>query len=95
MLLNSVRNLLLIGILPLIGGVFLFWIGYQVIAQGVTAAIPVLITLGLGIPLTVVAALVNKNGFFNQRTVAYDGIRAVDEVALVGSPREAEEPARA
>jgi amino acid transporter len=94
-LLTSVRNLLLIGILPLIGGVFLFWIGYQVIAQGVGAAIPVLITLGLGIPLTVVAALVNKNGFFTQKTVAYDQIRADEEVELVGSPREAKEPARA
>jgi len=60
----------------------------------VGAAIPVLITLGLGIPLTVVAALVNKNGFFTQKTVAYDGIRAVDEVSLVGSRREAKEPAR-
>jgi len=66
-LLKSVLNLILIGILPLIGGVFLLWIGYQVIVQGVGAAIPVLITLGLGIPLTVVAALVNRNGFFTRR----------------------------
>jgi amino acid transporter len=94
-LLKSVRNLILIGILPLIGGVFLFWIGYQVIIQGVGAAVPVLITLGLGIPLTVVAALVNKNGFFTQRTVAYDQIGAVEEMGVVGLPREAEEPARA
>jgi amino acid transporter len=93
-LLKSVRNLILVGVLPLIGGVFLFWIGYQVIDQGVGAAIPVLITLGLGIPLTVVAALVNKNGFFTQKTVAYDQIRGVDEIRVVG-PREGDEPARA
>jgi amino acid transporter len=93
-LLKSVRNLVLIGILPLIGGVFLFWIGYQVIAQGVGAAIPVLITLGLGVPLTVVAALVNKNGFFTQKTVAYEDVRDVEDVALVGSAQRAEEPAR-
>ena len=93
-LLQSVGNLFLIGILPLIGGIFLFWIGYQVIAAGVGAAVPVLITLGLGIPLTVVAALVNKNGFFSQKTVAYDGIRAVEELTLVGAPQGAEEPAR-
>jgi amino acid transporter len=94
-LLKSVLNLILIGILPLIGGVFLLWIGYQVIVQGVGAAIPVLITLGLGIPLTVVAALVNRNGFFTQKTVAYDQIGAAEEAWTVGSPREAEEAATA
>ena len=94
-LLKSAPNLILIGILPFIGGVFLFWIGYQVIAQGLDAAIPVLITLGLGIPLTVVAALTNKNGFFTQKTVAYDQIGAVEDDGPVGSPREAEEAARA
>jgi amino acid transporter len=90
-LLRSPKNLILIGILPMIGGIFLFWIGYQVIASGVSAAIPVLITLGLGVPLTFVAALVNKNGFFTQKTVAYDEVGA-DETSLMGSGQEATQP---
>ena len=45
--------------------------------------------------LTVVAALVNRNGFFTQKTVAYDQIGAAEEAWTVGSPREAEEAATA
>jgi hypothetical protein len=37
----------------------------------------------------------SKNGFFAQKTVAYDQIGAVEEVDLVGSPREAEGAATA
>jgi len=70
-LLSSVTHFLLAGILPLIGGIFLFWIGYQVIISDVGAAVPILIALGVGIPLTAVAALVNKNGFFREKTVSY------------------------
>ncbi len=84
-LLRSPKNLILVGILPLIGGLFLFWIGYQVIVSGVGAAIPVLITLGLGIPLTFVAAMVNRNGFFTQGTVAYGEVAASEDVALMGA----------
>ena len=71
-LLTSVRNLLLIGILPLIGGVFLFWIGYQVIAQGVGCGHPGADHPRPRHPPDGGGGLVNKNGFFSQRTVAYD-----------------------
>jgi amino acid transporter len=68
----------LAGLLPLIGGVFLFWIGYQVIfpsgvsfSDAISTALPVLITFALGIPLTIIAAIVNKSGFFHEKTVSY------------------------
>src|ERR1019366_9755985 len=68
----------LAGLLPFIGGVFLFWIGYEVVIPAGTSfsddigtAAPVLVTFGVGIPLTIIAALVNKNGFFKEKTVSY------------------------
>jgi len=73
-LLKSPWTLLLAGVLPAVGGLFLFFIGYQVIAEGVGAAIPVLITIALGIPLTVVAAVFNRTGFFTRKTVAYEDV---------------------
>ena len=70
-LFTSVSLFLLAGLLPFIGGIFLFWVGYQVIAPDVSAAVPILIAVGLGIPLTIVAAMLNKNGFFREKTVSY------------------------
>ena len=70
-LFTSVKLFFLAGLLPLVGGVFLFWVGYEVIASSVSNALPILIAVGAGIPLTVVAAAVNKNGFFRQKTVSY------------------------
>jgi amino acid transporter len=77
-LFTSVSLFFLAGLLPLFGGVFLFWIGYEVIfpagtsfSDAVSAGLPVLIAFGLGIPLTIIAALVNKSGFFKEKTVSY------------------------
>jgi amino acid transporter len=77
-LFTSASLFFLAGLLPLIGGVFLFWIGYEVVfpagqsfSDSISAALPVLIAFGLGIPLTIVAALVNRNGFFKEKTVSY------------------------
>jgi amino acid transporter len=70
-LFTSVKLFFFAGILPLLGGIFLFWIGYEVISSDVTAALPILIAVGAGIPLTIIAALVNKNGFFREKTVSY------------------------
>jgi amino acid transporter len=64
--------LILAGILPAAGGLFLLWIGYEVVAQaGVQTSAPVLITLGLGIPLMLLAYALNRTGFFHRATVAY------------------------
>jgi amino acid transporter len=70
-LLTSFKLFLLAGLLPFVGGLFLFWVGYQVIAPSVTLALPILIAVGAGIPLTLIAALANKNGFFQEKTISY------------------------
>jgi len=71
-------------LLPLLGGIFLLWVGYQVIKQGPKASIPVLVTFGLGIPLVIVARLVSKGDFFKQKMVSYDTIEPPEEAELVG-----------
>ena len=77
-LLTSPTLFLFAGLLPFLGGLFLFWIGvwvcfphFEFTAANAQAAAPVLITFALGIPLTIVAALLNKNGFFHEKTVSY------------------------
>jgi amino acid transporter len=77
--------LILAGILPAAGGLFLLWIGYEVVAQaGVQTSAPVLITLGLGIPLMLLAYALNRTGFFHRATVAYGTEAAVAQ----GTPGE-------
>jgi amino acid transporter len=68
----------LAGLLPFAGGLFLFWIGYQVVfpsgvafGDAISAAAPVLVAFGLGIPLTILAAVLNRTGFFREKTVSY------------------------
>jgi amino acid transporter len=71
-LLKSPVNLILAGILPLAGGIFLFWIMYQVIAQsGIGYSMPIIITFGLGIPLVILARMLSKSDFFHRPTVSY------------------------
>jgi amino acid transporter len=72
-LFKSPRILFLAGILPLIGGLFLFWIGYEVIVTaGFTQSLPVLISGAVGIPLLVLTIVLTKSDFFSQKTVSYD-----------------------
>jgi hypothetical protein len=55
--------------------VFLLWVGYEVIKQsGLNASAPVLITMGLGIPLVIIAKIFTKGDFFKQPLVAYTEI---------------------
>jgi len=70
-LFSSLSLFLLAGLLPLVGGLFLFWIGYQVVAGDVSDSIPILVAFIAGIPLTILAAILNKNGFFREKTVSY------------------------
>lgn len=66
------QMILLAGILPAFAGLFLLWIGYEVVAQaGLSASLPVLVTLLIGIPLVVAAKVMSKSGFFDQPTVTY------------------------
>jgi len=71
-LFKSATNLILAGILPLLGGIFLFWVLYQVIAQsGIAYSLPIIITFGLGLPLVILARLLSKSDFFHRSTVSY------------------------
>jgi amino acid transporter len=72
-LLKSPRILVLAGILPAVGGIFLFWVGYEVVAQaGFGTSLPVLIALILGLPLVILTMVLTKSDFFRQKTVSYD-----------------------
>ncbi|MEA2683244.1 MAG: hypothetical protein QOK05_1572 [Chloroflexota bacterium] len=66
------QMILLAGILPAAAGIFLLWIGYEVVAQaGLEASLPVLVTLLIGIPLVILAKVMSKSDFFNTPTVTY------------------------
>jgi amino acid transporter len=77
-LFTSPTLFLFAGLFPLIGGLFLFWIGVWVVfphfeftLANAETGLPVLITFALGIPLVIVAAVMNKSGFFREKTVSY------------------------
>lgn len=85
---RNLRTLIFAGILPLLSGLFLFWVGYQVIAQGQQSGgwgsvLPVLVSFAIGIPLTVVAWLVNRQ-YFAYRPQAY--IPGAEQA--IGTPTE-------
>ncbi len=73
---RSLVSLVFTGVAPLLGGVFLIWIGYQVVIQGQQAGgwsvvLPVLVVGVFGVPLAVVARLYNPR-YFTRRARAYD-----------------------
>jgi amino acid transporter len=71
-LFKSASNLILAGLMPLVGGIFLFWVVYQVIVQGgIGTSLPVLITFGLGIPLVLSARFLGSAAFFKRKMATY------------------------
>jgi amino acid transporter len=68
---SSLRLFVFAGLLPLLGGLFLFYIAYYVIQQDVGTAVPILVTAGLGVPLLLLAGVTNRSGFFREKTVSY------------------------
>jgi amino acid transporter len=74
-LFSSRRVFLFAGVLPLIGGLLLLAIGgyvtYVAWTTDITTALPVLVTLALGLPLLLVAVVTNRSGFFREKTVSY------------------------
>ncbi len=62
-------------LLPFLSGLFLLYVCYEVIvSNGWGEAIPILVTLGLGIPLALVARFTTKGDFFKVKPIAYDSI---------------------
>jgi amino acid transporter len=87
LLLRSWVTLVFAGIVPLVSGVFLFWVGAQVVLQGQQSSgwasvLPVLIVFALGVPLTLWAWAVNRR-YFAYRPEAYD-----PDVEYVGPVRD-------
>lgn len=68
--------LLLVVVLPAASGLFLFWVGYQVVAQsGLIASLPILITFALGVPMTLWARRATKSDFFHRPPIAYRNVQ--------------------
>ena len=70
-LFNNIRLFLFAGLLPFVGALFLFYIAYKVISDDVGSAVPILVAMGAGLPLLVVAVATNRSGFFREKTVSY------------------------
>jgi amino acid transporter len=72
---TSARLLIFAGVLPFLGGLFLFAIAGYVVYQSWTtdigATVPILVALGVGLPLLAVAAATSRSGFFREKTVSY------------------------
>jgi amino acid transporter len=87
---KSAGMFLFAGLLPLLGGVALLAIAGYVVYTDVGSAVPVLVTMGAGIPLLATAVIFNRTGFFTAKTVAYTTMEpelvgvAAPEVALAG-----------
>jgi amino acid transporter len=85
-LFSSARLFVFAGILPLIGGLFLLAIGgyvtYQSWITDVATALPILVTIGVGLPLLLLAVVTNRSGFFREKTVSY----IIVEGRLTASP---------
>jgi amino acid transporter len=62
-------------LLPLLSGIVLLWVGYEVIkTNGISESMPDLVILGLGIPLVIVARLTTKGDFFKTKPISYTSI---------------------
>jgi amino acid transporter len=79
-LLTSVTRFIFAGVLPFLGGLFLFAIAYVVIAPtslpyGGAAdwgtSLPIIIAVLIGVPLVIIAQLTTKSTFFSEKTVSY------------------------
>jgi amino acid transporter len=85
-LFSSVRLFIFAGLLPLVGGLFLLAIGgyvtYQSWIADVATALPILVAIGLGLPLLLLAVVSNRSGFFREKTVSY----IIVEGRLTASP---------
>ncbi len=72
---SGARLFIFAGLLPFVGGLFLLAIGgyvtYQSWNTDVATALPILVTIGLGLPLLLVAVIANRSGFFREKTVSY------------------------
>ncbi|MBV8302228.1 MAG: APC family permease [Candidatus Dormibacteraeota bacterium] len=93
-LLTSVSRFLFAGLFPLLGGIFLLFIAYALVvptnlplgqSPDWATSLPVLVMAGVGIPLVILTALLNRNGFFKRPTVSYVEIDGKVQAAPAGT----------
>ena len=79
-LLTSVTRFVFAGVLPFLGGLFLLFIAYVVIAPTSlpygnspdwATSLPIIVTAGLGVPLLLLATATSRSTFFREKTVSY------------------------
>ncbi|HEY8756109.1 MAG TPA: APC family permease [Candidatus Dormibacteraeota bacterium] len=80
-LLTSFSRFVFAGLLPVVGGLALFFFAYSdLVPSGVLpfanatdwgTGLPILITIGLGVPLVLIAKVADRSGFFREKTVSY------------------------
>ena len=79
-LLTSATRFIFAGVLPLLGGLYLLAIGYALIVPSSLplgqspdwgTSLPIMITVLLGIPLVILAAMTARSDFFHEKTVSY------------------------
>jgi amino acid transporter len=70
-LFTSARLFIFAGLLPFVGGIVLLAIAGYVVYLDVSSALPILVTMGLGVPLLLLAAATSRSGFFREKTVSY------------------------
>ena len=61
-------------LMPLLSGFVLLFVGFWIMKTDVNYAMPDIIILGAGIPLTIIARLTSKGDFFKTKTIAYTSI---------------------
>jgi amino acid transporter len=94
-LLSSVSRFFFAGLLPLVGGIYLLLIAYVVIAPMTLpfgqspdwgTSLPILITIALGLPLVILAAVTSRSDFFHEKTVSYVEVRGQLMASVGGAP---------
>jgi amino acid transporter len=79
-LFTSITRFLFAGLLPLVGGLVLFFFAYAVLvpsslpfgqAEDWATGLPILVTVGVGLPLVLLARAFNRTGFFSTKPTTY------------------------
>jgi amino acid transporter len=96
-LLTSVSRFIFAGLLPLLGGIYLLGIGYALIVPTTLplgqspdwgTSLPIMITVLLGIPLVILAAMTARSDFFHEKTVSYVLVNGVLAASQGGATME-------
>ncbi|MBV9099508.1 MAG: APC family permease [Candidatus Dormibacteraeota bacterium] len=96
-LLTTPGRFLFAGLLPAVGGLLLFFVAYAVLVPSSTGlkfaqaadwatGLPVLVLIGIGLPLLLMARVASRSGFFTEKTVSYVDVGGQLSVSAPGTP---------